>query len=556
MKARAALAITCLLVAGAAGCSTSKTAKPSSEAAKVETPTAPFFSDIGSYHHPITTDSKLAQRYFDQGLTLAYAFNHAEAVRSFHAGAAADPNCAMCYWGASFALGTNINAPMAPENAKPAWEALQKARANAKRASKHERAYIDALSVRYAKNPPKDRSALDKAYAEEMRKVMEKYPDDLDAATICAEAAMDTMPWDYYLPDGSPKPLAKEIFATLEGVLARDPNHIGAIHFYIHAVEASSTPERAEAPADRLVNLISGAGHLVHMPSHIYYRVGRYDDAAKVNVLAAKADESYITQCKAQGFYPALYYPHNVHFLAAAAAEDGRSKLSIESARKLYDLAPDSQFEEYPVLEDFRPVYWYALARFGKWNEILKLPAPKSTLRFSTGMWHYVRGLASVKLGRVATAKKERALLASIEAEPKLIGFKLMSGSSADQLLGIAGDVLDASIARAKGERATEIAALEKAVAMQDSLPYTEPPPWYFPVRHALGDALLRAGRTKDAEAVYRADLEKNRGNGWALYGLAEALRAQGKTAEADAVMRDFTTSWARADTKPTTAYR
>ncbi len=554
MNAVAALAMAGLLSIGVLGCSTSKPAEAPDAA--VATPTAPFFGDIGSYHHSVTTKSKLAQRYFDQGLTLSYAFNHAEAVRSFNACAAADPKCAMCYWGASFALGTNINAPMAPENAKPAWEALQKARANVKHESNRERAYIDALSVRYAENPPADRSSLDKAFAEEMRKVMKAYPDDIDAATIFAEAAMDTMPWDYYLPDGTPKPLAKEIFSTLEGVMARDPNHIGAIHFYIHAVEASSTPERAEAPADRLLTLAPGAGHLVHMPSHIYHRVGRYDDAVKSNEMAAKADESYITQCKAQGFYPALYYPHNVHFLAAAAAEDGRSVLSIDSAKKLYDLAPDSQFEEYPVLEDFRPVYWYALARFAKWNEILKQPAPKSTLRFSTGMWHYARGLANVRLGRLQSAKKERAMLAAAQTDPKLVGFKLMSGSTADQLLGIAGNVLDANIARAEKNSTAEIAALEKAVATQDSLPYTEPPSWYFPVRHALGDALLRAGRPKDAESVYRADLQQTRGNGWALYGLAESLRAQGKTAEADAVNREFTTSWARADIKPTTAYR
>jgi len=556
MKAGAAFAVACVLVSAVAGCSAKSTEKPSDAAAAASMPSAPLFTDLGSYHHEISTKSKTAQRYFDQGLTLCYAFNHAEAVRSFEAAAAADPKCAMCYWGASFALGTNINAPMAPENTKPAWEALKKAQANAKHASKHERAYIDALATRYADPAPADRHALDLAFADAMKKVAHNYPDDLDAVTIYAEATMDTMPWDYYQADGAPKPATKEAIAALESVMARDPNHIGAIHFYIHAVEASSTPERAEAPADRLGALVPGAGHLVHMPSHIYYRVGRYEDATAANERAAKADESYITQCRAQGFYPAMYYPHNVHFLTAAAAEDGRSELSIASAKKLYDLAPDSQFEAYPVLEDFRPVYWYALARFAKWNDILKQPAPKETLRFSTGMWHYARGLADVKLGRVQTAKKERALLAAIQADPKLIGFKLQSGSTADQLLGIAGNVLDAAIARADGKSSVEIAALEKAVAMQDALPYTEPPPWYFPVRHALGDALLRAKRPKEAEAVYRADLAKNRDNGWALYGLYEALEAQGDDADAAAVKKEFTAAWARADTKPTTAYR
>ena len=556
MKAGAAFAVACILVSVVAGCSAKSTDKPADSGAASGMPSAPLFSDLGSYHHAISTKSKAAQKYFDQGLTLSYAFNHAEAVRSFQAASAADPKCAMCYWGESFALGTNINAPMAPENAKPAWDALKKAQANAKHASKKERAYIDALAKRYAEVPPANRLPLDIAFADAMQKVAERYPDDLDAVTISAEATMDTMPWNYYEADGTPKPAAKVAIADLESVLARDPNHIGAIHFYIHAVEASSTPERAEPYADKLGALVPGAGHLVHMPSHIYYRVGRYEDAATANEKAAKADESYITQCKAQGFYPAMYYPHNVHFLAAAAAEDGRSELSIASAKKLYDLAPDSQFEAYPVLEDFRPAYWYALARFAKWNEILKVPAPKPTLRYSTGMWHYVRGLASVKLGRLQTAKKERAMLAAIQADPKLIGFKLQSGSTADQLLGIAGNVLDAAIARAEGKSNVEIAALEKAVAMQDVLPYTEPPPWYFPVRHALGDALLRAKRPKEAEEVYRADLAKNRGNGWALYGLAEALEAQGDEADAAKVKAEFTTAWARADIKPTTAYR
>jgi len=517
---------------------------------------APLFADLGNHQHPITTKSEMAQKYFNQGLTLAFGFNHAEAVRSFEACVKHDPECAMCYWGMSFALGPNINAPMSPENMPAAWEALQKAKKHADGASKRERAYIDALSKRYEKEPPADRAPLDRAFCDAMREVAEKYPNDLDAQAIFAESAMDTMAWDYYQKDGSPKPLTNEVIATLERILKADPNHIAAIHYYIHAVEASSTPERAEPYADRLGALCPGAGHLVHMPSHIYYRVGRYNDATAANERAAKADESYITQCKAQGFYPAMYYSHNVHFLLASAMEEGRSEVAIQNGKKLYDLTADSQFEEFPVLEEFRPIYWYTLARFGKWKEILAQPAPKETLRYSNAMWHYARGRAFVGLGRLKDAQKERDALAAIAADPKLAEFKMQSGSTAGQLMSIARHVLDASIAEARGRTNDAVSELRMAIAIQDSLPYTEPPPWYFPVRHALGAALLKAKRNAEAEQVYRDDLERNPGNGWSLYGLAASLHAQGNGKDAAAADQRFKQAWVRADVKPTVSYQ
>jgi tetratricopeptide (TPR) repeat protein len=544
-----------ILAAAVAGCAAARGKAPPAPEEPARRP-APLFSDLGSHHHPITTGSQMAQRYFDQGLTLAYGFNHAEAVRSFEACIAHDRAAAMCHWGKAFALGPNINAPMPAENVAPAWEALDQAKRHARGASKQERAYIDALATRYEKDPPEDRSRLDRDFADAMRKVADEFPDDLDARTLAAEAAMNTIPWDYYLPDGKAKPLANEIVAMLESVLARDPNHIGAIHFYIHAVEASSTPERAEPYADRLADLCPGAGHLVHMPSHIYYRVGRYNDATEINVRAAKADESYITQCKAQGFYPAMYYPHNVHFLLASAMEEGRSELAIANAKKLYDLMSDEQFEEYPILEEFRPIYWYTLARFGKWQEILEQPPPKETLRFSRAMRHYVRGRAYVGLGKSREAEQELRALREIADDPDLTELRMQSGSTAAQLLGIARHVLAASLWQQRGRTDAAASDLKMAIAIQDALPYTEPPPWYFPVRLQLGALLLRARRFAEAEEVYRAALDKNRENGWALYGLAASQRALGQAQAASETQARFARAWARADVEPTLTYR
>jgi tetratricopeptide (TPR) repeat protein len=517
---------------------------------------APLFDDLGDLHHPITTDSTLAQRYFDQGLTLCYAFNHAEAVRSFQAAIASDARCAMCYWGVALALGPNINAPMPAENAAPAWEALQKARDLAPGATARERAYIDALASRYRAEPAADRSSLDAAYAIAMRALARAYPDDLDAVTLSAEAVMDTMPWDYYLAGGAPKPAMADAIAALESVLARNANHIGALHFYIHAMEPSATPEKAEAAADRLGQLVPGAGHLVHMPAHIYYRVGRYDDAVIANQHAAAADESYITQCRAQGFYPAMYYPHNLHFLYAAAGEEGRSEIALDAAKRLTTAVPESRFKQYPMLEEFRPVHLFALLRFARWDDVLAEPAPATDLRYATAIWHYGRGLAFAATDRLIEAQEEYDVFRSQARAPELADLKMLSGATARELLGIAEGVLGAEIARIQGGSEDEIESLREAIRIQDSLPYTEPPPWYFPVRHALGAAFLRASQPRQAEAVFREDLRHNRNDGWSLYGLAASLRAQGKQGEADSVQQDFERAWARADVAPTLLYR
>jgi len=541
-------AVVVATAAGACGAGRRAAPEPMAAVAQEDKPGAPLFKDLGDHHAPITTKSERAQRYFDQGLTLAYGFNHAEAIRSFRQAEREDPDCAMCSWGVALAYGPNINAPMAPEAAAPAWSALQEAVRKAPGASERERAYIRALEKRYAAEPPADRSSLDLAYANAMRDVSRAYPDDLDASTLFAEAMMDTMPWNYYFEPDSPKPATIEVVSSLESVLEKNPDHPGAIHLYIHIIEPSSTPNRAEAAADRLADLVPGAGHLVHMPSHIYYRVGRYDDAAAANERASAADESYITQCKAQGFYPAGYYPHNIHFLWAAASLEGRSKLALETADKLVRAVPVEAFEDFPFLEEFAPVYLVTLARFGHWDDVLAQPAPPQRLRYSTGMWHYVRGQALVNLGRRDEALPELASLRAIRDSDELADLVLFSGTAAKDLLAVAVDVLDAELAVAADDDEAAIDALRAAVKKQDAFAYTEPPPWYFPVRQALGAVLLDAGRATEAEQVYRADLEKHPRNGWSLFGLEASLRAQGKDDAAAAVSGRFVEAWARAD--------
>ncbi|MGH9380008.1 MAG: hypothetical protein ACRD2Z_05295 [Thermoanaerobaculia bacterium] len=511
---------------------------------------APLFQDLGSYSWPIDAAGELAQRYFDQGLILTYGFNHAEAVRAYREAQRLDPECAMCFWGEAYALGPNINLPMADDAVPQAFAASRRAIELA--ATAKERALAEALVERYAAEPVEDRAPLDAAFAAAMREVAREYPEDLDIQTLFAESLMTTMPWDYYQDDGSAKPETDEAVAVLESVLARSPNHAGAIHFYIHAVEPSAAPERAEAPADRLLRLVPGAGHLVHMPAHIYLRVGRYHDASKSNEMAAAADETYITQCRAQGFYPAAYYPHNVHFLWAVAAFEGRSEVSIEAARKVVTLIPEEMVADVPILEELLPTHLFGLARFGDWDAILEQPAPAPNYRYLTGIWHYTRGLARLGRDEIEPAEEELARLREIAELGDLKELVLVSGSSAAALLGIAVDDLAGRLAAARGDYDAAIDRLRDAAEAQDALPYTEPPPWYFPQREALGEVLLRAGRPAEAAAVYREQLELTPRNGWSLFGLARSLEAQGRQNDAVAVERRLRDAWALADVELT----
>lgn len=512
---------------------------------------APLFEGMGNHHHAITTADPDAQRYFDQGLVIDFAFNHAESVRSFKAAQTLDPDCAMCFWGEALALGPNINvtsdgkAIMADEDRIQAFAAIGKALSLKDGASAAERDYIDALASRYNGQPGTDRDPLDLAYLNAMRDLHLKYPDDDDAASLFAESIMNTMPWDYWLDGDTPKPEAAEAIGVLETVLARSPDHPLALHLYIHAVEASNRPERAEAAADRLADLVPGAGHLVHMPAHIYWRVGRYDDASEANIRAAAVDEEYIAQCNAQGFYPALYYPHNIHFLWAASSMQGRSELAIDSARRVSANVPEAMIEQFPMVEFFHTIPLLSLTQFGRWDEILAEPRPRPDFEYSNAIWHYARATAFARKGDLAAARTEEAALAALKDMPDVTFLDTLA-YPATQLLDIADALVLGEIAMAEGHLDDAIDRFEHAVAVQDELPYTEPPFWYYPTRHTLGRALLADDQAGRAEAVYRRDLELYPHNGWAMYGLIQSLQAQGK--DSTEVQHHFDMAWQKAD--------
>ena len=496
----------------------------------------------------MTTKSKKAQLFVNQGVNLAYGFNHAEAGRAFREAARLDPNCAMCYWGQAFVLGPNINVPMSPDDEPKAYELAQKAVAMKAKATPRERAYIDAVAKRYT-GRKEDRDAANKAFADAMGVLAKKYPADLDAQTMYAESLMDLRPWNYWTGDGRPYPGTEELVSTLESVLARNKNHPGANHLYIHAVEATKSPERAEAAADRLGGLMPGAGHMVHMPSHIYQRVGRYADAVAANVAAAKADEDYISQCRAQGIYPMAYYPHNLHFIWYAATAAGRSAEAIAAARKTAAQVSDEQMDALPLLGAFRVVPYYALARFGKWDEVLAEPVPAERYPYPRAVAHYARGLAHLRKGNLDEAEKELDAVRRMAAD-KALDYTLFSPNSAAAIFAPAPEVLAGEIAAQRKQYDVAIAHLERAVRLEDSLFYTEPEEWHYPSRQALAAVLLEAGRAREAETIYWDDLRRHTNNGWSLFGLAQALRAQGKNAEADAVQARFDKTWGQADVK------
>jgi tetratricopeptide (TPR) repeat protein len=509
-------------------------------------PVAPRLENLGKHTFPVTAKSDEAQLFINQGMNLSYAFNHAEAGRAFAEAARLDPSCAMAYWGQALVLGPNINALMNPADEPKAYALMQQAVSRKSYVSPREQAYIDALSSRYSGNAA-DRAAGDRAYAERMRALHEQLPDDLDAATLYAESLMDLRPWNYWTRDGLPYPETKQAMATLEIVLARDPDHPGALHFWIHLMEAVY-PERAEQAADRLRGQMPDAGHLVHMPAHIYLRVGRYGDAVKANQLAVAADERYITTCRVQGFYPVSYYPHNYHFLWYAAAMQGRSALAIDAARKTGSEATPQALEKYPELQQFAVVYDYALVRFGRWDEILRLPPPAYQGPLVVGIRHYSRGAAYAAKSQIDRAQAELAELRNLAADPKVHELMLWSPNSVGAVLDLAAEVLAGRIAAQRGDFARAIAHLDTAVRLEDGLSYIEPPEWHTPVRQTLGLVLLRAGRAPEAETVFWEDLKRNPNNGWSLYGLEQSLKAQGKNEQAAAIEKRFHAAWVDAD--------
>ena len=512
---------------------------------------APLFNDLGDHKHSVTTTSADAQRYFNQGLTLAFAFNHAEAERSFRHAAKLDPQCAMCWWGVAFVLGPNLNATMDAAAVAPAWEAVQKAQAMAPKVTPREQAYIGALAKRYAQEQPADRAPLDTAFADAMRDVAGQYPDDLDASALFAEALMDLTPWNFYDNDGKPlRPTTTEIVTTLESVLGRDPKHAWAIHLYIHATEASDNPARAERYADTLASLVPGAGHLVHMPAHTYLRIGRYHDAVLANQRATAADNSYLAQCHGQGVYAVGYVPHNHHFLYSAASMAGNSAEARKGAAGTA-AKTDHHKEHDPstgtATQHFAAQPLFASVRFGKWQEILDTTAPPAGLDYRTGVWRYARGRAFVGTGQLDSAESELTALKNIAANDELKKGVVFINTAAD-VLNVAVEVLAGEIAASRGHAADAVSHLESGVKLEDAMRYNEPADWLYPVRHSLGAVLLSAGQAPKAETVYREDLRRNPENGWALYGLMQALDAQGKKAESAEVKKRFDKAWAHAD--------
>ncbi len=509
----------------------------------------PLYTDLGTHKYPVTTTNSRAQAYFDQGLRLYYAFNHAEAIRAFREAQRLDPKCAMCWWGEALAWGPNINLPMDSASGVAAHAALQGALARRADASRREQSLIDALAVRYEVRPPADRAHLDQAYATAMRDVALRFPDDHEVAVLHGESLLDVRPWDYWTGGGEPQPGIADALAGFERVIAANPNHPGACHFFVHAVE-KVYPERAVPCAERLATLMPGAGHLVHMPGHIYIRVGRYLDAVEVNRHAIHADETYIRdQNPASGMYTAGYYPHNYDFLAFAALMIGRGADAVAAADKVGSLIPAEMFGTPGMnfLEHWSTRGHQVRVRFGRWDELLAMPQPPENRPHARAMAHYARGRAFAAKGNVVEARKELAQLSTMRNRPELEGVRLEFNQSRD-VLAIAEKVLTGSIESAAGRHDAAVAALKEGVRREDALLYVEPPEWTVPVRQDLGAVLLKAGKAAEAERVFREDLAKFPANGWSLRGLAQAVRRQGRNAEADSVEAQFRKVWSTAD--------
>ncbi|MGD8306079.1 MAG: hypothetical protein PVF17_05450 [Ignavibacteria bacterium] len=517
---------------------------------------APLFTNLGILDYPVTTDSESAQEYFNQGLILAYGFNHEESFRSFEEAARLDPDCAMAYWGMAYVLGPNINLPMDDAVVHSAYEAIQEAIDLLDDETQKEKDLVMAMSKRYSKEVMEDRTPLDRAYSDAMRKFVQKYPDDLDAATLFAESIMDLHPWDYWQKDGTMQPWTNELLTTLENVLKVNPDHHGANHLYIHSVEASKNPGLGMKSADKLRFLAPGAGHLVHMPAHIYIRTGKYHEGSLANIRAVKSDEEYINQCNQQGFYPLSYYPHNYHFLWATATLEGDSKTAIDAAIKTSQKPPDSLLNlcGYETLQHFAVIPLYAYVTFGKWDEILDYTQPQDVRPYMQTIWRYARAMAFIAKDNIAEAEKELAIIEQMRSNQSIRDLSIWGINSAGTLIEIAYEVARGELAAKQKNYPLAIKHLKKAVGIENTLRYDEPPTWFYPCRQNLGAVLIEAGKYKEAEEVYRENLDEIPDNGWGLFGLKQALLKQDKTEEAAEVEKRFNEAWKFADIELTSS--
>lgn len=509
---------------------------------------SPLFDNLGTLHFKINTKNERAQAFFDQGIKLSYAFNHAEGHRSFLEATRLDPNSAMTYWGQAYALGPNINDPLPTDERKiKINEAMVKANRLAYKATAKELLLIHALSARYSKNLNADVADLNIAYMKEMEKVAQQFPEDANIQILYAQSVMNTVPWNYWDQNGNPSPNIKEAKAALEKAMKLEPENPGGHHYYIHMVELPY-PDLGVASADKLASLMPGAGHIVHMPSHIYIRVGRYLDAVKINQAAILADEDYIAQCFSQGLYPLAYYPHNIHFLWSSASLLGSSDIAIDAAKKTAEKVPAGELIEMAFLQDFASTPLLAYTRFGKWNEILTIPSPDPAIKHLKLIRHYARGMAFIRKGNVKEAQEELDAIAQLKKDPELETLVATANNASIHTANIAYEVVAGELAALKGNVPNAIEHLKKAVEFEDALTYTEPAAWHIPTRQNLGAVLLNANQYKEAENIFREDLDILRQNGWSLLGLYNSLKAQGKLQEATVIKQEFEKAWEHAD--------
>lgn len=513
-------------------------------------PAPALYPGFSGYARQVTTQSEEAQRWFDQGIQLLYGYNHDEAIRSFETAARVDPGCAMAWWGAAYARGLHINNPeMTEEQSRLAFESAQRAAAALDDETPAERALVRAVTQRYQWPPPEERKPLDEKYASAMEQAWHRFPDDPDIGALYAESLMNLQPWDLWTGEGVPKGRVLEILAVLERTLEKSPQHPGANHFYIHAIEASPWPEKGTAAAERLTALVPGSGHLVHMPSHIFIRTGRYPEAVDANARAIQADEAYFELAPPPDFY-SLYFLHNVHFLAYAAMMDGRYQVAIDAARKIEQQVPPKFLEQYVTMADgFMPTALHVMIRFGKWKEILSEPKPQTWQLFSRAERHFARSVAYSALGNLAEAKAEIDLLDAVASE--LTDEWTIGNNSAQEVLVVARTMAEGELAYREGRVDQAFELLREAVRLEEQLSYDEPPGWMQPVRHALGALLLAEKRFTEAEQVYREDLERHPNNAWSLLGLQQALGLQGEVDAAEALSAEVQRAWERADVKP-----